>query len=619
MHTLLILSAFLMLLSIVFAADENGVNVPPTDQVLKSLKKDHPRLMASQADFDRLAKQFKEDKHFIAVADKLIKAANKIIDEPASEYVIPDGKRLLATSRRVMERVYTLAMAFHLTQDRKYVDRCWAELETAAAFVDWNPSHFLDTAEMTTAFALGYDWLYHQWSDDQRKTIRNAIVRHGLAAGQKAYDQPMWWTKAEHNWNQVCNGGLIMGALAIGDEEPGISAKIIQQAATRMPLAIRHYGPDGAWNEGPGYWAYATRYTSRPLEALKTAMGTDFGLSKISGLSNAGKFPLHFVGTSGLSFNYADAKANWDGAPDIWWFASRYNQPDLAAIQYPHAIKKPHALDLLWGTFGQTAPQIGKDVTPDAYFRITEVATFSTRPGDTRGMFAGLKSGDSKANHSNLDLGSFVLDSDGQRFILDLGPDNYNLPDYFGKARWTYYRLRAEAHNTLVIGPDDQPDQDPKAAAKITRYESNADRGFAITDLSAAYQHGKSVTRGLWFDRKNNYVLLQDQIVTESAKDVWWFAHSEASIEPSPDNRAAKLILGGKQMTMRLIAPADAKFTFGKAQPLPTSPNPEGQAKNKATRIAIHLPNTTDTRIVVIFTPGDVVAPKLKVVPLKDW
>ena len=29
---------------------------------------------------------------------------------------------------------------------------------TAARFEDWNPSHFLDVAEMTFALAIGYDW-----------------------------------------------------------------------------------------------------------------------------------------------------------------------------------------------------------------------------------------------------------------------------------------------------------------------------------------------------------------------------------------------------------------------------------------------------------------------------
>jgi hypothetical protein len=39
----------------------------------------------------------------------------------------------------------------------KFRLRTIAELEAACALKDWNPSHFLDTAEMASAVATGYD------------------------------------------------------------------------------------------------------------------------------------------------------------------------------------------------------------------------------------------------------------------------------------------------------------------------------------------------------------------------------------------------------------------------------------------------------------------------------
>ena len=116
--------------------------------------------------------------------------AQGILDAAPSEYVIPDGKRLLATSRRVLHRAQVLSLAYWMGPDARLRDRLWRELEAAAAFKDWNPSHFLDTAEMTHAFAIAYDWLYHEWSDDQRRAIHAAIVRHGLTPGLTSYRVP---------------------------------------------------------------------------------------------------------------------------------------------------------------------------------------------------------------------------------------------------------------------------------------------------------------------------------------------------------------------------------------------------------------------------------------------
>lgn len=44
----------------------------------------------------------------------------------------------------------------------------------------WNPSHFLDVAEMTGGLAIGYDWLYDDLSPESREKIRQAIVAKGL-------------------------------------------------------------------------------------------------------------------------------------------------------------------------------------------------------------------------------------------------------------------------------------------------------------------------------------------------------------------------------------------------------------------------------------------------------
>lgn len=199
---------------------ESPLRLPPRDQILKTLQPAHPRLLVAPDDFAALKRRIAETPKLAEWYADVQRQAEETLKKPANTYRIPDGKRLLSTSRSVLGRVYECALMCRLEDDRRYLDRVWKELQAAAAFKDWNPSHFLDTGEMTHAFAISYDWLYHDWSEEQRKTIREAIIRHGLTPGLKSYrgeERYGWFTRTVSNWNQVCNGGMTAGALAIAD------------------------------------------------------------------------------------------------------------------------------------------------------------------------------------------------------------------------------------------------------------------------------------------------------------------------------------------------------------------------------------------------------------------
>jgi hypothetical protein len=48
---------------------------------------------------------------------------------------------------------------------------------------NWNSNHFLDLAEFTAAFAIGYDWLYNYWTDTRRTALMWSIITLGLDFG----------------------------------------------------------------------------------------------------------------------------------------------------------------------------------------------------------------------------------------------------------------------------------------------------------------------------------------------------------------------------------------------------------------------------------------------------
>ncbi|MBM4086888.1 MAG: coagulation factor 5/8 type domain-containing protein, partial [Planctomycetes bacterium] len=478
-----------------------------------------------------------------------------------------------------------------------------------AAFPDWNPRHFLDTAEMTNALALGYDWVYDVLSADDRATIRTAIVEKGLKPGQQVYAKASGWHKSIHNWNQVCNGGLTVGALAIADEEPELARGIIQSARASIPLAMKSFAPDGGCPEGPGYWGYATRYNVFYLAALQTALGTDFGLKKLPGFADAGMFRIHSVGPLGETFNFADAGNKAGTTMQMMWFAREFDRPLYAAFERQITGSRPDIGHLLWFDGRGQAPH-DDDPPRDAIFRGVNVAFLRSAWGDPNAFFIGFKGGDNKANHSHLDLGTFVLDALGQRWALDLGGDDYNLPGYFGVMRWTYYRLRTEGHNTLTL---DGENQLATGSAPLAAFLSTPQRSFAVADLTGGYKaKATSVRRGIALLNRSQ-VVVQDELQAPQPVEVVWNFHTQAKLVVQGDR--ATLVRGPAKMEARILSPADARFEIVSANP----PPPQRQQPD-VSNLTVRLPQkATQTRIVVLLQPLDSTTSPPAIEPLNAW
>ncbi len=255
------------------------------------------------------------------------------------------------------------------------------------------------------------------------------------------------------------------------------------------------------------------------------------------------------------------------------------------------------------------------------YFRDKEIVTLRSAWNDQKATFIGFKGGDNKMNHGHLDLGSFVMDASGERWAIDLGSDDYNLPGYFGSQRWDYYRLRAAGHNTLVINPDAKPDQDTKSTAKIVRFSERPGAAFAIADLSNAYaRNAKSVQRGLKLEGRN--VLIQDEIHINKSADVWWFFHTGAKVDCN--GTTAILTQGGKKLTATLLSPPGASFSVLPAKQMTTSPQPpRKQVKAISTsnpkKLSVHCLASGSVRITVLLTPDDAPKSKTDILPLAKW
>ena len=449
---------------------------------------------------------------------------------------IMEGMRLLGVSRNVLYRVNTLAMAYLLTGKPVFAARTAQEMCAAAEFSDWNPSHFLDVAEMTLALAIGYDWLYTTLQPSEREKIRNAILEKGL---KPSFQGKPWWITGKNNWNQVCHVGMVAGALAIADSEPELAKKTITRAIRNVPGSMKSsFSPNGAYPEGPMYWAYGTEFTVLLLALLDGAFGGDFGLSDIPGFSATGDFMTAATAPSGFLFNYADCGRKSDPSFAMHWLIQRFQRPDWFSKQERNALiqetkRRPATLKRAQNRLlplsllylpDHSEPRMENRKLFFYSGSSAAVPVAICRTGwRKQDAYLGIKGGSPSGSHGHMDGGSFVYETDGVRWAVDLGSENYHKIESQGidlwnnsqnSERWQIFRIGPESHNILRI--NDAPQSvDGKAvftkctptrcvmnltslyrnsAGKVLReLELCPDHSLRITDTLAGLQPGARI------------------------------------------------------------------------------------------------------------------------------
>lgn len=529
----------------------------------------HPRLLLLKGEEKLIHQSIQSDLLLKKVHDQIIEESNKMIPLPTLERIVT-GRRLLSVSREAIRRIFFLSYAWRMTHEPKYRQRAEEELLKIASFSDWHPDHFLDVAEMTLGVAIGYDWLFDVISPEKRRFIKNAIIEKGLEPSMTGKSSWTGWLSSAFNWNQVCNAGLTFGALAIYEDYSDSANLIVQRAATTIKKAMETYNPDGAYPEGYSYWDYGTTFNALFLDAYNKFHPSGFDLSFAPGFLKTAAFMLHMIGPSGYSFNYSDAGTSGTIQPGLYWFASQLNDASLLFYEKHYlanntgtAYKNERLLPavLCW-IKGKTLNSV---TTPTATTwhgnGPNPVAMMRSSWTDPNAIYTTLKCGSPAVNHGHMDIGSFVMDADGERWAMDFGMQNYNSLETAGvdlwnmkqnSQRWTVFRYNSLAHNTLSINGQYQQVQ---GSAPLSSFSSNPGFTNAVTNMSSVYtgQLAKA-NRGIAMI-KNNYVLVRDEIqaLSSGTASVRWTMATPATVSILDDSTVS-LSKGSKKLLLKFVS-----------------------------------------------------------------
>ncbi len=526
----------------------------------------HPRIMATQADFDRVRALVDsgENEYINAWAEQLIQYAEERIDgfdhptwQEYPKYEKYDGLRM-DFQRELQNLVSLWGMAYHITGEDIYVEYAYRALEMVCNFPDWNPGHHLDTCEAMTAVSIGYDWLYNAFTPAQRRVIEEGMYKHGILKSYPAFlsnASTMGGAYTSNNNHGVIdNGAAIVTSLAFMDVYPEECEWMMSAALELMENSIYQWST-GMWYEGPNYWELTMMHTVKFVSAMQTALGTDLGYGDLQGLDISAKPQIASHGYWN-TYNWGDTVELRYIVPELIWLGNQYDQPEVAEYvaeqsvngfkQYPDTeywkntwIKgEDTALALLWYDPVKQASAGSLDMDTVYYDEVLDILTMRNT-WDTEGqVFVGLKGRGGVDGHANLDSGSFVFESDGIRWVRDVGTGSYDdAAGYFewnsqtGR-RWNDFATRAESHSTVVVNPEKgkadhivplnaSNSLDESKVAQLTWDEESR---VATVDMSNTLLDVTSATRKFKMVDDNQSLVIQDEIALDGTDNtLYWF------------------------------------------------------------------------------------------------
>lgn len=510
----------------------------------KNLRKSQPRLVLNAQTERNLRNKLKTD----PVVQNMYKAiqlnAAEIQNEPLLER-IQIGRRLLSVSREMLYRMNMLGMVYRIDKDAKVLQRINDEVVAVCNFSDWNPSHYLDVAEMSMAVAIALDWTAGKLPKSTIELAKAALIEKGIKPSWLENGRNPGWAYGTNNWNQVCNGGMIAASIAIAEEDPELAAKTIHRALDGLPHSLVEYGPDGVYPEGSTYWSYGTSFSVATAAMLESAFGTDFGHFEYPAFKESAVFRVLMNTPSGWYYNFADCgdKRSAQGDITLAWFGTKTGNASffekerfLMPAEEMGKLSRLAGAALVW--LAQYEEK-GEEKVPTAWKGegANPVVVFTGGENDPHNYYFGGKGGRGMVNHGNMDGGSFIFELNGVRWSIDPGNQSYNELeitgfDLWGRCqnceRWTLLTKNNYGHSTITVN-----DSLHRTEGLVTLSEfKTGDKPEATFDMSATLGDLVAGASRKFVKDSPTSILIEDDIqINENTKEIKWHMMTTADVE----------------------------------------------------------------------------------------
>ncbi|MEM9523033.1 MAG: DUF4962 domain-containing protein [Pseudomonadota bacterium] len=451
------------------------------------------------------------------------------------------------------------AIAGKILQDAALIRNAKAWLLEAAR---WDPDGTTSRSytdewafRVNLALAWGYDWLYDDLTDDERLTVRTALLaRTRQVADHCIQNARIHLFPFDSHAIRSISAVLVPACLAMLGEEPE-AEEWLNYAVEFFFTVYSPWGDrDGGWAEGPHYWMTGMAYLIDAANLLRSAAGID--LYRRPFFQRTGDFPLYTKAPDTRRATFGDDSTMGDlpclkvgynlrqfagvtGNPAYQWYFEeiRRNDPGTEKAFYN------------WGWWDLTFDDLmfahdfdGIEAVPPGpadrlrWFRgIGWVAIQSRMDDPGRHIQFVMKSSPwGSISHSHGDQNAFCLAAFGEDLAIQSG--HYVA---FNSSMHRNWRRQTVSKNAILLnGKGQYAGRDKaaamKAAGRILEAREAEDHIFIRGDATAAYQSltpdVSQVLRDVYFVH-DSYFVIVDRVDATAPLTLDWLMHANAPMD----------------------------------------------------------------------------------------
>jgi hypothetical protein len=422
-------------------------------------------------------------------------------------------------------------------------DYMWATCEESSWVMP--PVEDVDIELRVPATALSLAEICAALGDHIEAPVQTRVrqeIRRRLFDPYLADPEGYFWYRYPTNWNSVINSAIGATLLHLEQDVDDLPAALDIVLAGLDAFLETAFQPDGASDEGPGYWMYGLSNFICFAEMLRIRSGEAIDLLSLPRVQQIAGYPAAIMLSPGRYYAYSDSLERTGLEAGLVTRLARRSEETqlLGTLAGPESVSMGlgafHTAwrNLLWwdGTFSEPPPLEDHWLKDSHLVRLVSHSVVGS-------VVAAVKGGDNGVSHSHNDAGSFVLDIGGETMLCDPGRGLYDLYRKHGRAANLF--VSSLGHNLPCI--DGRPQgEGSQFHGAITRVDVSSNPKVVCLDLEQAYDVKalSSFQRSLSLTQQQ--VLLEDHFVFDVATAV-----EEALvswIEPELDG--ARAILHGQ-------------------------------------------------------------------------